>query len=115
LTADRGKWRFDAGAGAREIAFRRIGENEITAMDTCRTVAGKTNAALPEPLHGYHFRMAGPVIVAYPAEYGSTGVMTFAATPDGKVYEKDLGPKTLERGRAMSHFRPDQTWKVAEP
>jgi hypothetical protein len=40
--------------------------------------------------------------------------MTFAAAPDGKVYEKDLGPKTVERAQAMTQYKPDRTWRVAE-
>jgi len=112
-------------AGAQEIVFRRIGESEDTAIDTCHAIAqaraaGKTDPGIPapEPFHGYNFRLihtsAGTVVVAYPSQYGSTGVMTFAATPDGKVYERDLGPKTVERGQTMIQYKPDRTWNVAE-
>ena len=52
--------------------------------------------------------------MAYPSEYGSTGVMTFAATPDGTVREKDLGPKTVERAQAMKQYKADRTWRVPE-
>ena len=125
LVSDQGKWRFDLDAGAQEIVFRRIGESEDTAIDTCHAIAqaraaGKTDPGIPapEPFHGYNFRLihtsAGTVVVAYPSQYGSTGVMTFAATPDGKVYERDLGPKTVERGQTMIQYKPDRTWNVAE-
>ena len=100
LIANHGKWRFDLDAGTQEILFRRIGENETTAIDTCRTIAKSQAAAAvpaPGPSHGYIFKptrtSAGGGVVTYPSHYGSTGVMTFAATPDGKVYEKDLGRK----------------------
>ena len=120
LIASNGKWRFDLDTGAQEIVFRRIGENETTAIDTCRAIAQAEKTASipsPEPFHGYHFRLthtaAGAVVVAYPSRYGLTGVMTFAATPDGKVYEKDMGQKTVERAHAITQYKPDRTWKVA--
>ncbi len=125
LISDHGKWRFDMDAGAQEVAFRRIGENETAAIDTCRAIAqahaaGKSDPATPVsgPLHGYNFRLthspAGTAVVAYPAQYGATGVMTFAATPDGTVYEKDLGAKTAAHAQAMTQYKPDRTWNATE-
>jgi len=86
-----------------------------------------------EPYEGYYFRIltrqgsnvpggrynyvingnmiAGFALVAFPAEYGNTGVMTFVVSHHGKVYQKDLGPKTTEIGRTMQEYNPDSTWK----
>jgi hypothetical protein len=60
--------------------------------------------------------IGGFAFAAAPAEYEVTGVKTFMVSHDGVVYEKDLGPKTLEEFRAMDRFNPDPTWNaVAEP
>ena len=88
--------------------------------------------AAGEPYHGYFFKVlkgqgpAAPIgqldyvvkgamiggfaLAAAPAKYGVTGVKTFIVSQDGVVYEKDIGPKTLERFRAMERFNPDSTW-----
>jgi len=85
-----------------------------------------------EPYHGYYFKIlkgqgpaaplgqldyvvkgamiGGFALAAAPAKYGVTGVKTFIVSQDGVVYEKDLGPKTLEVFRAMERFNPDKTW-----
>jgi len=56
-------------------------------------------------------RMTGGfALVAFPLRYGVSGVMTFLVNPDGAVYQKDLGPKTVEVGGKMTHFDPDETW-----
>ena len=86
------------------------------------------------PYHGYLFRiltaqgshasggaygyvakgrmMGGFAVVAYPAIWGASGVMTFLVNHDGVVYEKDLGPKTAAIVKAMTKFDPDDTWRV---
>jgi DUF2950 family protein len=101
LIAEDGQWRFDTEAGRQEILRRRIGHDEAAAVRVCESRDG-----VPEeqPLHGYYFRAvptragqggAGDVtLVAYPAEYRATGVMTFVVTRDGAVWQKDLGPET---------------------
>jgi hypothetical protein len=59
-----------------------------------------------------HGRMIGGfAMVAYPAQYGSSGVMTFIVNHDGVVYQKDLGPNTAAIARGMKEFNPDSTWK----
>jgi hypothetical protein len=91
-----------------------------------------------EPFHGYYFKVlkgqgpsaplgamdflvngamiGGFALVAAPAEYEVTGVKTFIVSHDGIVYEKDLGPSTLEAFRQMERYDPDSTWsEVAEP
>lgn len=57
--------------------------------------------------------MEGFALVAFPAQYGVSGVMTFIVTHDGIVYQKDLGPKTQSLATAMRLFNPDKTWTQA--
>ena len=121
-----GAWRFDADAGQQEVRFRRIGENEFTAISVCHEFASqrrdRTDAATPVALDGYYFRVlppqktsaaAGVAVVAYPAEYRSSGVMTFVVTEKGEVYEKDLGDNTAALAGAMASFHKDATWRSA--
>ena len=90
----------------------------------------------PTPYHGYLYRIltaqgpnaadgaysyverghmiAGFALVASPASYGSSGVMTFIVNQDGHVYQKDLGPDTSAIARAMKMFDPDKTWSRVE-
>jgi hypothetical protein len=56
------------------------------------------------------FMIGGFGLVAYPAEYGVSGIKTFIVNQDGVVYEKDLGPQTATLARAMTRFNPDKTW-----
>jgi len=56
----------------------------------------------------------GFAFVAYPAEYRSSGVMTFVVDQDGVVYEKDLGKKTEVLAKAMKEYNPDSTWQKAQ-
>ena len=55
--------------------------------------------------------MGGFALVAYPAQWGVSGVMTFIVNQDGVVYQKDLGPNSAAIARAMKAFNPDSTWK----
>ena len=86
-----------------------------------------------EPYHGYFFKIlkgqgpaaplgemdfvvkgvmiGGFALVAAPAEYGETGVMTFIVSDDGVVYQKDFGPATLDEFKKMERFNPDKTWQ----
>jgi hypothetical protein len=90
----------------------------------------------PVPYHGYYFRIlkkqgksapggafdyvvkhkmiGGFAVVAYPAVYGSSGVMTFIVNHDGTVYQKNLGRGTARTAAAMASFDPDPTWKKVE-
>jgi hypothetical protein len=58
--------------------------------------------------------LGGFALVAYPAEYGSSGVMTFIVNHDGEVFQKDLGPRTTSLARTMKRFDPDKTWERVE-
>jgi len=90
----------------------------------------------PQPYHGYYFKIlkaqgknapggaydyvvngkmiGGFALVAYPAEYGASGIMTFIVNHDGVVFEKDLGKETGKIASAISKYDPDKTWKKAE-
>jgi len=184
-----GQWKFDAAAGREEILFRRIGKNELDAIQSCLayvdaqneyaekdrtgagvkayaqrivsqqgkkdglywpTAQGEEPSPLGElvaqataqgyragagrtPFHGYYFKILnkqGPAapggaldyvvrgnmiggfgLIAYPAEYRNSGVMTFMVSHSGKVYEKDLGPSTAKLAEQITAYNPDKTWK----
>jgi hypothetical protein len=186
LVKRNGKWSFDSKAGLQEILNRRIGSNELDAIQICRgyveaqddyAVMKRTDGSVAQyaqriiasegkhdglawrnadgtwggpvgeniaqvieqgytskasPYHGYYFKVlkgqgpaapggemdyvvkgvmiGGFALVAAPAEYRVTGVMTFIVSNDGVVYEKDLGANTLEEFKKMELFDPDKTW-----
>jgi hypothetical protein len=56
----------------------------------------------------------GFAIVAYPAEYRNSGVMTFIVNQDGKIYQKDLGPKTAALAADIKTYNPDKTWGLVD-
>jgi hypothetical protein len=58
--------------------------------------------------------VGGFAIVAYPAEYGNSGVMTFIINQDGVLFQKDLGKTTAETATAMSEFDPDTGWSQVQ-
>jgi Protein of unknown function (DUF2950) len=90
----------------------------------------------PQPYHGYYYRIltqqgasapggamsyivkgkmiGGFALVAYPADYGNSGVMTFMVNHAGTVYQKDLGEDTAARVKSMTSFDPDKTWTKVE-
>jgi hypothetical protein len=142
LTSKNGAWYFDSETGTQEILFRRIGENELAALQVCEefALAKKDQGAKPatydpitqfaqslasadttnansnssSPFHGYYFQIVngnsaaatnasvsggnhkkgGVTLVAYPAQYRSSGVETFVVSRHDIVYEKDLGTNT---------------------
>ena len=59
--------------------------------------------------------IGGFALVAYPARFGASGVMTFIVNHDGIVYQKNLGPKTTAIASAMTRFDPDAGWARVEP
>jgi hypothetical protein len=90
----------------------------------------------PTPYHGYFYRIlkvqgknapggaydyvvrgkmiGGFALVAYPAEYGASGIMTFIVNHDGVVYQKDLGKETGKIASAITKYDPDKTWEKVE-
>jgi hypothetical protein len=188
-----GQWYFDSSDAKDEILVRRIGDNELGAIDVLNAMAdaqseyfsqthddsnvhqyaqkfisdaGKQNGLYwkaaedqqesplgplaanasadgyggnqqtPQPFHGYFYRIltrqgdhahngaksyivkgnmiAGFAILAYPAEYRNSGVMTFLIYQDGLVFQKDLGEKTADIAKAINEFNPDDTWNPVE-
>jgi len=185
-------WRFDTEGGKEELLYRRVGQNELTAINVMLAIVDaqreyasadrnrdgvreyarafastpgkhdglywKTNSGEPpSPLgelvvrasaegysgnkagptayHGYYFRMlkgqsanaqggaldymvrghmiGGFAVVAYPAQYANSGVMTFIVNHDGIVYQKDLGSATASIASKMTRFDPSQGWTKA--
>jgi hypothetical protein len=104
-------------ADAREEGYSKKGKDE------------------PVPFHGYYFKIltrqgrnapggaynyiingnmiAGFALVAWPANYGESGIMTFIVNQQGRVYQKDLGPKTGRLAPAMKEYNPDPTWRLS--
>jgi hypothetical protein len=98
--------------------------------------AAPNTTGQPRPYHGYLYRIltaqgenapggamdymingkfiGGFAVVAWPVEYGSSGIMTFMTNYSGEVYQKDLGDDTDSLARGMTEFNPDSTWKKAE-
>jgi hypothetical protein len=58
--------------------------------------------------------IAGFALVAWPAAWGDTGVMTFIVNQQGRVWQKNLGPKTVKTAKAMTCYDPDATWSAAQ-
>ena len=193
IVRDAAGWRFDAKQGREEILNRRIGRNELSAIQAAQAYVdaqreyylsnplrdkllhyaqrlvstpgkrdglyfptkagerpsplgpgfdrakaqgyerGKDAAGKPVPYHGYYYRIlkrqgpdapggaydyvaqgrmiGGFALVAYPASFGNSGVMTFLVSHDGVVYEKDLGPETAAAAQKITQFNPDKSWK----
>jgi hypothetical protein len=198
LVKQDGQWFFDTAAGRDEILARRVGRDEIGAINVCqayvdaqreyasadrmgdgvlayaqflRSTPGThdglfwpTNQPGEElsplgpliaqarvdgyhrtakmlndeqaPYHGYYFKIltrqgkhapggkynyiingrmiAGFALVAWPAEWGNTGVMTFIVNQQGRIYQKNLGPRTAKTARGMTCYDPDTTWTPAQ-
>jgi Protein of unknown function (DUF2950) len=106
----------------------------LVAFATAEGYSAKPNSHVP--FHGYYFHMltqqgsharggakdyladgkmiGGFALVAYPAEYGNSGVMTFIINQDGVLFQKDLGKTTTETAAAMSAFDPDASWSPVQ-
>ena len=181
VKTDKG-WQFDSDTGMEEIIKRRIGENELTVIDSMRAFleaqaayaavprnGGKVrqfarkfisspgkqnglhwpadveNGGEPSPAGpeikgpktsyaGYHFKIltaqgkaapagkydylinnhliGGFALIAWPADYGKTGVMTFIVNHYGVIHQRDLGPETAKIAAAIKEYNPDPQWKV---
>ncbi len=57
--------------------------------------------------------IGGFAMVAWPAEYAASGIMTFIVNQQGKVYQKDLGPDTAKVAGSMKEYDPDKTWTIS--
>jgi Protein of unknown function (DUF2950) len=107
----------------------------LVAFATAEGYSTKPNSHVP--FHGYYFHMlngqgshapggakdylingkmtAGFAYVAYPAEYGNSGIMTFIINQDGLLFQKDLGKTTTAIATALTQFDPDSSWSPVEP
>jgi hypothetical protein len=110
------------------------GESPIGPLVAEASGMGNSTDQNPQPFHGYYFRIlkgekapngthsyiedgkmtGGFAFLAYPAEYRSSGVMTFIVDQNGIVYEKDLGKRTAERAKALTVYSRDNTWRKAD-
>lgn len=108
----------------------------ITVQARGEGYQGNTSGG-PSPYHGYYYRIltaqgkdaaggaysylvkgkmiGGFAVVAYPAEYENSGVMTFIVNYDGRVFQKDLGKNTASVAKAMKEYNPDKTWAEVKP
>jgi hypothetical protein len=96
-----------------------LGELVAQAAEEGRPVGG--DRAKPTPFHGYYFKIltaqrtaasgGGFALVAWPAQYDATGVMTFIVNQEGTVREQDLGPQTDAIARKMTVYNPDSSWR----
>ena len=111
-----------------------LGDVVAQAAAEGRPVTGK--ATQPSPFHGYYFKIltaqgsaaqggaksyivkgemsGGFALVAWPAQYDATGIMTFIVNQDGVVREKNLGPGTDATARKMTAYNPDSSWRVTQ-
>jgi len=132
------KFRSDSGKKNGLYWEEKAGEEEspLGPLAAEARVEGYTAASAsskPRPFHGYYFKIltaqgknapggaysylvkdkmiGGFAVIAAPAQYGNSGVMTFIVNHDGIVYEKDLGKNTLELAKKISSFDPDKGWK----
>jgi hypothetical protein len=102
-------------------------------MSTERKITGEKSG--PKPFHGYLFKLltrqgrhapggkydyvingnmiGGFALVAWPAEHGESGIMTFVVNQQGRVYQKDLGSRTASLAADLKAYDPDKTWAVS--
>lgn len=133
--------RFLSDNGKRNGLYWRISDRESASpvghlLTLANTDDYANETTKPRPFHGYYYRIinrqgshapggvkkylvngkmtGGFAFVAYPAEYRSSGVMTFIVNRDGIVYQKDLGPQTAIRSRTLAQYDPDATWRKVE-
>ena len=130
--------KFISTKGKRDGLYWETSANEPPSpwgplVARARREGYKRAAGKPVPYHGYYYKMltrqgpdapggaydymvrgkmiGGFALVAYPAQYGSSGIMTFMVNHDGVVYQKDFGPNTAATAQSMTKFNPDKTWK----
>jgi hypothetical protein len=133
--------KFASSEGRKDGLYWEAGEGEekspfgpLIARATQEGYAGGLDKDPPEAFHGYYFKILkaqgehakggafdyvadgkmvlGFALVAYPAKYGASGIMTFIVNQEGVIYEKDLGEDTAKAAAAMTTFDPDDTWKI---
>ncbi len=133
--------RFASDEGRRNGLYWKVTDGELPSplgpLAAEAVAEGYRKAGdKPIPYHGYYYKIlkgqgksapggayqyvinghmvAGFALVAWPAQYGVSGVVTFVVNQNGMVYEKDLGPKTEAFAKAMTLYNPDRTWRRAQ-
>ena len=114
-----GYWHFDTAAGKEEIINRHIGKDELHAIGVCRAYGTRQQlfASIPQPFHGYYFRILnrqGTALVAYPAHWDKSGIMTFIVNQKAQVFQRNFGEKTSRIARAMKEYNPDSEWTLVQ-
>jgi Protein of unknown function (DUF2950) len=138
-----GQWYFDTAAGKEEIINRHIGKDELHAIGVCRSFAaaqrqhaGANLDVAQQPFHGYCFKILtrqgkaapggkmdyvdhgkfikGLALVAYPAHWDRSGIMTFIVNQDGAVFQRNLGEKSFKAAGAMKEYNPDSKWVLVQ-
>jgi hypothetical protein len=111
-------------------------ESPLGPLVAHASAEGYASTQAPQPFHGYFYRIltkqaegahggareyvvngamtGGFAILAYPADYGNSGVMSFLINQDGVAFEKNLGENTTDVAKAITAFNPDDTWKPVE-
>jgi hypothetical protein len=122
---------WEAKEGEEESPF-----GPLIAKAACEWYGGNTGSGESSPYYGYYYKILkgqgkhatggaydyvvkgkmilGFALIAYPARYGNSGVMTLIVNQEGIVYEKDLGKNTEKIAKAIKTFDPDKTWKRIE-
>jgi hypothetical protein len=128
--------KFSADQGAHNGLYHPVtsGQPEVgPLLAQASADAGQTESA---PFHGYYYRIltrqgskapggakdyiadgkmtSGFAFIAFPAQYKSSGVMTFIVSQDGVVYEKNLGPETSTLARSIQEYNPDSSWQKVD-
>jgi hypothetical protein len=133
--------KFVSTKGKRDGLYWEAKDNEAPSplgplAAQARAEGYKSGAGKPVPYHGYYYKIltrqgpnapdgsydytvrgkmiGGFALVAYPAQYGNSGVMTFIVNHDGVVYQKDLGKNTASLAQAMTRFDPDKSWTTVK-
>lgn len=123
-------WEVDPTSGEELSPFGPL------VAEASAFLAARKKAKAPIPYNGYYYKVltrqgenppggeydyiingnmiAGFALLAYPADYGSSGVLTFVVSHQGKVFGKDLGPKTHEIAEALTEYDPDKTWRMED-
>ena len=129
--------RLSSSPGKRDGLYWPTAAGEAPSPIGQALAAAGTPNASPDGYHGYHYKLltaqgshapggaldyvvrgkllGGFAIVAWPARYWDTGVMTFMVNHDGQVHERDLGPNTAAKAAAMKTYDPGPGWQTVSP
>jgi hypothetical protein len=137
--ADKYARKFKSSAGKTDGLYWKTGPDQArspVAENAAEAAVDIGDGSRPKPYHGYFFKIltrqgiaapggkmdymkdggltGGFALVAYPERWGRSGIMTFIVDQDGKIYQRDLGEKTLRIARAMKEYNPDGGWTTVK-